>query len=729
MDIKTANELFKNGKYEDAENLYAELYARNELSIYKIGWEMARKKQGKSLEEKNLFNESKTLTTLKKILFITAGLKGPTAGGGIATCFHSMIKTMGTKSDREIDVLYIAHPYYSNGNYEKWQKIYKEECNANLIVIGVNDKHYGSKEMKRSYAILQFLTQKQHLYETAIFHDIMGLAYFPLLAQKTGLSLSHLRIIISAHGNNKLSNFFGQKKIKHWDEKVILFMEKKSYQYAQEITTPSQYYKEWLTDQFQLEPQKITVIPNIVFQNPACGSRLNFKFSDSNKQLIVFYGRMERLKGIDLLINSIIESNKENIVYNILFAGTSSKIDNVTSQEYIQNLLKDLPCEVQFTFNCNASEVFNYVKNNNGICVFPTLGETSSCVVVESILHETPFIASALPGIQELIAPEHRHSHLFKTGNISDFLNKLQQPFVQPTIATLAYNALENESKWIDFLSHNHKNFNNIKLSQPDLPLVSVVIPTSDRTEQLKESIESIVKQSYKNIEIIIVDDASRNPNPNKMLADQFSARYILLPEKKYKGAACNIGVEHANGDYICFFDDDDIANFNMIQRYITAFQLNEEIDILSGFTDCFEHQNYIDTRSINVEYTSLALGGGLEVNLHINFFGKGTFIIKTDKFKKIGGYEEDQDAVPMVDYRFYMKSALNHLGISIIPEALYFYRKNSPNSLFYVNKNKRHLQYLAKHSMQGIFEDNLGNDIGSSVSAMIWDVGLPKFE
>ena len=65
MDIKTANELFKNGKYEDAENLYAELYARNELSIYKIGWEMARKKQGKSLEEKNLFNESKTLTTLK----------------------------------------------------------------------------------------------------------------------------------------------------------------------------------------------------------------------------------------------------------------------------------------------------------------------------------------------------------------------------------------------------------------------------------------------------------------------------------------------------------------------------------------------------------------------------------------------------------------------------------------------------------------------------------------
>lgn len=731
MDIKTANELFKNGKYEDAENLYAELYARNELSIYKIGWEMARKKQGKSLEEKNLFNESKTLTTLKKILFITAGLKGPTAGGGIATCFHSMIKTMGTKSDREIDVLYIAHPYYSNGNYDKWREIYKEECNANLITIGVNDKHYGSKEMKRSYAILQFLIQNQSHYDTVVFHDFMGLAYYSLLAQKLGFSLSNLRIVISAHGNHTLSNFFGNRKIKSWDEKAIIFMEKESLRYCNEITSPSTFYKNWLTQTFNLDENSIQFLPNIIFKDTQSLESIDIKFKDPNKKLVVFYGRMERLKGIDLLIEAIIKSNKSSCMHNILFAGVSTKIDGIDAKDYIEKALKDIPCEIQFKFNCKPVEVFNYVKNNKGVCVFPTLGENAPCVVVECILHSVPFIASDIPGIKEMVTAKYHQQYLFKTGSLSGLVEKLNETYIAPTDEVLSYDMPINEYAWVDLLSNSH-NFLNKKAILSDnafSSLVSIIIPTSDRSEQLEEAIKSISTQSYPKFEIIIVDDNSIDWKKNKAIAHQYAATYIYLEEKKYKGFACNTGASHAKGDYICFFDDDDIAHPDMLKRYMMAFSKNNNIDILSGFADCFEHDDYKTTNKINIEYTSLALGGGLEVNLHINFFGKGTFIIKADKFKESGGYEEDFDSVPMVDYRFYIKSALSGLNITIIPSAQYFYRKNSPNSLFYKNRNKRHLQYLAKSSLQNIFESKLGKDIGVSVSSMIWDIALPKFE
>jgi len=196
-----------------------------------------------------------------------------------------------------------------------------------------------------------------------------------------------------------------------------------------------------------------------------------------------------------------------------------------------------------------------------------------------------------------------------------------------------------------------------------------------------------------------------------------------------YKGAICNLGVKESKGKYICFFDDDDIAKPEMISNYMTAYNSDKTLDIISGFADVFEHEEYMKTKNITSNYTSLALGGGLEVNFHINFFGKGTFIIKKDSFIEVGGYEIDNDSVPMVDYRFYIKAALSNCKISIIPTGQYFYRKNSPNSLFYINKDKAHLQYLAKKSMENIIEQKLGFDIAKGFSSMLWDVSLPHYQ
>ena len=79
------------------------------------------------------------------------------------------------------------------------------------------------------------------------------------------------------------------------------------------------------------------------------------------------------------------------------------------------------------------------------------------------------------------------------------------------------------------------------------------------------------------------------------------------------------------------------------------------------------------------------------------NFFGKGTFIIKSDKFHMVGGYQVDETTIPMVDYRFYIRAALKGLNISIIPKSLYRYRKNSPNSLFYENKDNKRLMFSSQ--------------------------------
>ena len=165
------------------------------------------------------------------------------------------------------------------------------------------------------------------------------------------------------------------------------------------VTTPSSYYRDWIADEFEVDKNKIVVMPNIIFHDNERPNSIDIKFKDSNKSLIVFYGRMERLKGLDLFINAINKNDREGKSYNILFAGNSSKIDGKDAKSYILSRTDKCSSEIQFLFNCKAKDLFAYIKDNDGRCVFPTLGETSSCVVVECILHGVPFLASSIPGI------------------------------------------------------------------------------------------------------------------------------------------------------------------------------------------------------------------------------------------------------------------------------------------------------------------------------------------
>ena len=89
--------------------------------------------------------------------------------------------------------------------------------------------------------------------------------------------------------------------------------------------------------------------------------------------------------------------------------------------------------------------------------------------------------------------------------------------------------------------------------------LVSVIIPTYNRKESLLRSVESVLNQTYKNIEIIIVDDNSSDGTSEKVqeISDN-RVDYIKLERNSGACAARNTGIRNAHGDYIAFQDSDD---------------------------------------------------------------------------------------------------------------------------------------------------------------------------
>lgn len=89
-------------------------------------------------------------------------------------------------------------------------------------------------------------------------------------------------------------------------------------------------------------------------------------------------------------------------------------------------------------------------------------------------------------------------------------------------------------------------------------PLVSAIITTKNRLHLLKRAIKSVYNQTYKNIEVIVVDDASHDGTEEWCSAQQF--KYIRIPYEESKGGnhARNLGADNANGEYLAFLDDDD---------------------------------------------------------------------------------------------------------------------------------------------------------------------------
>ena len=108
--------------------------------------------------------------------------------------------------------------------------------------------------------------------------------------------------------------------------------------------------------------------------------------------------------------------------------------------------------------------------------------------------------------------------------------------------------------------------------SHSDKPLVSVILPTYDRATLVGRAISSVLGQTYENLELIVIDNASTD-HTREVLAGFNDPRLRVLHKEVNKGAgaARNLGLAHARGDLIAFNDDDDTWFAPKLERQVDA--------------------------------------------------------------------------------------------------------------------------------------------------------------
>lgn len=116
--------------------------------------------------------------------------------------------------------------------------------------------------------------------------------------------------------------------------------------------------------------------------------------------------------------------------------------------------------------------------------------------------------------------------------------------------------------------------------------IVSVVLPIYNVEKYLNRCVESVVNQSYKNLEIILVDDGSPDNCPAlcEDWAKKDSRIKVVHKENAGLGYARNTGIENATGEYICFFDSDDYIALDAIEKAYSCISENEAEMVLFGF-------------------------------------------------------------------------------------------------------------------------------------------------
>lgn len=128
--------------------------------------------------------------------------------------------------------------------------------------------------------------------------------------------------------------------------------------------------------------------------------------------------------------------------------------------------------------------------------------------------------------------------------------------------------------------------------------LVSVVIPTYKRNDTLPRAINSVLNQSYKEIEILVVDDNEpgddyfkNNLNILKPYEKEDKVRHVVQEHHTNGAVARNVGIESANGTYIAFLDDDDEWLPSKIEKQVAILNNDESM----GGVSCLYHEMKLD--------------------------------------------------------------------------------------------------------------------------------------
>lgn len=212
-----------------------------------------------------------------------------------------------------------------------------------------------------------------------------------------------------------------------------------------------------------------------------------------------------------------------------------------------------------------------------------------------------------------------------------------------------------------------------------DSPTVSVIIPTFNRATDVQRAVHSVLTQTYRNLEVIVVDDGSTDGTAEALSRYHDQARYVRIPHCGLPSRARNAGLEIARGAYLAFLDSDDEWLPQKLERQIEILDKCPEVGLVCSNALVSENSQ-LESNRLYLRTDQGKSGWVLKELVGDNFVITSTAVVRRRLLDRIGNFCEDPLLVAIEDYELWLRIAAI-AKVYYVPDGLAVYR-DGPDSL-----------------------------------------------
>jgi len=245
------------------------------------------------------------------------------------------------------------------------------------------------------------------------------------------------------------------------------------------------------------------------------------------------------------------------------------------------------------------------------------------------------------------------------------------------------------------------------------IPKVSVVLNAYNGTPWIDECIQSILAQTMRDFELIVIDDGSTDGTFAKIKSYNDPRIRALTQENRGIAATANRGVSLARAPYIARIDQDDVMMPARLEREFAFLEANPDVAMVCTYAQLI-YENTLSNDMFRAPVSSRALRLRLVFE---NPVVQPTIMMRADVFRKLGGYNEGKEFYPADDFELWTRIAYQH-KVATIPEALSRYRVR-PSSPSHSMRTVNHNVLISANSLHRFLKDEATYDECNSLAAI----------
>jgi len=224
--------------------------------------------------------------------------------------------------------------------------------------------------------------------------------------------------------------------------------------------------------------------------------------------------------------------------------------------------------------------------------------------------------------------------------------------------------------------------------STSKVPAVSIIMPCYNLGKYIEDAIESLLKQTFQDFHLTIVDDASTDPETKRILSNlALPENASLVTEKKNLGLSGvrNKYILRAKSKYVFSFDPDDILKPTFLEKSVAYLESNLKKAAVATWLEKFGIESGVV--KLNEELASLP-------SMLISNHYLGSCVFRKEVFSEVGGYDTAQVVYGAEDYDFWLSVLEKGWSLGVIEEPLFKYRRLANSSSSQSSKPEKSVQW-----------------------------------